>query len=102
MRLPDAVRNPIALIGMAVATATAVVFLTLLALELAGVLTNPYLGLLVFVTLPTVFVIALLVIPVGAWRAARRRERGLPAADWPIIDLRNPQQRGVLVGVFAL
>jgi hypothetical protein len=102
MRLPDAVRNPVSLVGVAVATATAVVLLALLALELAGVLTNPYLGLLLFVTLPVVFVIGLLLIPLGAWRAARRRRRGLHAAEWPVIDLRDPQQRGALVGVFAL
>jgi hypothetical protein len=101
-RLPEAVRNPIALVGMATATATAVVFLTLLGLEFAGVLTNPYLGLLVFVTLPVLFVAALLLIPAGAWRAARRRRRGLPAADWPIIDLRDQQQRGIVAGVFGL
>ena len=40
--LPSAVRNPISLIGAGITTAMAIVFLVLLALELAGQLTNPY------------------------------------------------------------
>jgi len=47
--LPSATRNPISLIGAAIATAAAVVFLALLALELGGQIQNPYLGLLLFI-----------------------------------------------------
>ena len=71
--LPAAVRNPISLIGVAVTTAAAVVFLALLALEIAGAITNPYVGLLLFVAVPAVFVIGLLLIPLGIWRQHKRR-----------------------------
>lgn len=100
--LPDAARNPVSILGMAIATAAAVVFLALFSLEIAGYLTNPYVGLLVFVTVPAVFLAGLVLVPVGAWWTARRRARGLPAAEWPVIDLRNARQRGILAGVFAL
>ena len=60
--LPSAVRNPISLIGVAVTTAMAVLFFVLLALELAGLIRNPYLGLLLFVAVPAVFVFGLLLI----------------------------------------
>ncbi len=74
--LPKAVRNPISLIGVAVTTAMAVVFLLLLTLEFTGQLTNPYAGLLVFVAVPFVFVIGLLLIPIGIWRQRRRIAAG--------------------------
>ena len=51
--LPDGVRHPLSLLGMAIATAMAIVFLLLVLLELAGFLTNPYIGLLVFVAIPS-------------------------------------------------
>lgn len=100
--LPSAARNPISLIGAAIATAMAVLFLVLLALELAGQLSNPYLGLLLFVAVPGVFVLGLLLIPLGIWRERRRRAGGREPADWPVIDLRRPRTRTIVLGVIAL
>jgi hypothetical protein len=100
--LPSAVRNPVSLIGVAVATAMAVVFLLLLALEFTGQLTNPYAGLLVFVAVPFVFVLGLLLIPIGIWRQHRRIAAGYAPDDWPVIDLRLPRTRSVIVGVALL
>ena len=87
---------------MAIATAAAVVFMALFGLEVFGYLTNPYLGLLIFVTVPAVFLFGLVLVPAGAWWAARRRARGLAPPAWPVIDLRDGRQRGILAGVFAL
>lgn len=100
--LPSATRNPISLIGAAITTAAAVVFLVLLALEMAGQLRNPYLGLLLFVAVPAVFIFGLLLIPVGAWRQRRRVAAGLADADWPVIDLRLPRTRSVIFSVGLL
>jgi hypothetical protein len=86
---------------MALATATSLVFLALLLFELLGYLTNPYVGLLVFITVPALFVISLLLIPIGAWWSARRRRAGLEVT-WPVIDLSRPRQRAMLSGVLAL
>jgi hypothetical protein len=97
--LPKAVRNPISLTGIAIATAGAIVFLVLLALELSGQFTNPYAGLLVFVAVPAVFVIGLLIIPIGAMRQRKRIAAGLATDEWPVIDLRLPRTRTVILGV---
>jgi hypothetical protein len=99
--LPGAARNPVSLVGAAIATAMAVVFLALFVLELLGYLTNPYVGLLVFIVVPALFVLGLLLIPFGAWWDGRRRRNG-QAPEWPIIDLRNPHQRTVLIAVLTL
>ena len=101
-RLPDAAGNPLSLVGMGLATAAAVVFLVLYGLDVAGYLRNPYLGLVVFVALPLLFLAALLLIPAGAWWTARRRRRGEAPPDWPVIDLRDGRQRGIVAAVFAL
>ena len=90
--LPRAVRNPISLTGVAIATAGAIVFLVLLALELSGQITNPYAGLLVFVAVPAFFVLGLLLIPLGAMRQRRRIAAGLATDEWPVIDLRMPSR----------
>ena len=100
--LPSATRNPISLIGAAITTSMAVVFLVLFALEMAGQLKNPYIGLLVYVAVPVVFVLGLLLIPIGAWRQRRRVAQGRAEDDWPVVDLRLPRTRAVVIGVAVL
>jgi nitrate/TMAO reductase-like tetraheme cytochrome c subunit len=100
--LPSAIRNPISLIGVAITTAMAVVFLILLALELAGQITNPYFGLLLFIAVPAVLMLGLLLIPLGVWRQHRRVRTGRALEDWPVIDLRLPRVRSIIVGVTVL
>ena len=100
--LQSAIRNPISQIGAAIATAMAIVFFVLLTLEFSGQLTNPYVGLLVFVAVPAIFVFGLLLIPIGIWRQHRRIAAGYAPDDWPVIDLRLPRTRSVIVGVALL
>jgi hypothetical protein len=100
--LRSAIRNPLSLIGAAVTTATAIVFLVLLALELGGQLTNPYIGLLLFVAIPAAFAVGLLLIPIGIWRQHRRVAAGRGDPDWPVVDLRLPRTRSVVLGVALL
>ncbi len=87
---------------MAIATAMAVVFLVFVLLDVLGYVGNPYLGLLVFVTIPAIFLVGLLLIPFGAWWRSRRGQQGPDMAEWPVIDLRSPRQRTVLVSAFVL
>jgi hypothetical protein len=94
--LPTAMRNPISLIGAAISTAMAVVFVALLALEVAGQLRNPYLGLLLFIAVPAVLVFGLVLIAIGIWRGHRRTARGGGEPQWPIVDMRLPRTRAVV------
>ena len=80
----------------------AVLFVVLLLLEAVGAIENPYIGLLVFVTVPVLFVVGLVLIPIGGWWSARRRRRYPDRSDWPTIDLRNPQHRRLTLAVLAL
>ncbi len=98
------IRSPISLLGMALTTITAVVFIVVLLAELFGLHTNPYVGILFFIVLPALFVLGLLLIPFGAWIERRRRAAGKPAAslEWPRIDLNDPRHRRVAFLVVCL
>ena len=102
LNLPSAARNPLSLVGVATATAMAAMFLVLLALEMAGQLRNPYVGLLLFVAIPAVFLLGLLLIPVGTWRRRRRLALGGQPEDWPVVDFRVPRTRTVVFTVAVL
>ena len=99
--LRTAARNPVSLVGAAITTAAAVVFLALLILELAGQLHNPYMGLMLFIAVPAVFVFGLLLIPIGIHRQRRRVLAGAPD-EWPVIDMRLPHTRSLVFGVALL
>ncbi len=88
-------RNVISSVGAAITTLAALLFLILFALEYLGYLTNPYLGLVLFIALPLGFLSGLLLIPIGMLRERRRRRLGLPASAWPRIDLNDTHQRRV-------
>jgi cytochrome c556 len=98
------IRSPISIAGMVLTTISAVVFIVVLLGDLFGLHTNPYLGILFFLLLPALFVLGLLLIPLGAWVERRRRAAGKPPAsvDWPRIDLNEPRQRTAAVIIFCL
>lgn len=90
--------NRVSAIGVALTTASALIFLFLLVLELAGFLQNPYLGIVLFVILPTLFAAGLLLIPLGRWQQRRRDPTAAAAeAEWPKLDLADPNMRRALI-----
>jgi len=96
-------QNPLTLTGAVVTTSTA---LTTIAFWFYDIFLpgppHPYIGLLVFLILPGIFVLGLLLIPLGIW-LRRRSLRGsgkLPAV-FPAIDLGMPVVRRTLEWVAA-
>jgi hypothetical protein len=71
---------------------------------LADMLTNSYAGLIVFVAIPAVFVVGLLLIPIGMWLQQRKLQRhpDAVAADWPVLDFRRPRVRRTALLISAL
>lgn len=99
-------RNSLSIAGAVLTTVSAVLFLAFFALEMIGLTehSNPYLGIIFFIILPTIFIIGLLLIPLGAWLERRRRLRGLPPSlrEWPRVDFNHGRTRAVLLVVVAL
>ena len=98
------IRSPLSLAGMVLTTISAIVFLVVFLADLFGMHTNPYLGILFFLILPSIFVFGLILIPLGAWIERRRRAAGKKPSElhWPRIDLNNPDQRRIAIAVFTL
>src|SRR5262245_32069023 len=99
MKASALVRHPLSIAGAAIATASAAVFIALLIAGLAGMFENPYAGLVVFVLVPAVFVVGLLLIPIGV--RLQRRKSG-DADEWPVIDFRLARVRRITLAIVAL
>jgi len=99
-------RNTISLIGSAIVTAAGLLIVTLFALELFGLHGSPYIGILAYVILPSIFIVGLLLIPIGIARERRRQrlaqERGEAPAAFPIIDLNDGRTRNRVLIFTAL
>jgi NapC/NirT cytochrome c family protein len=89
-RLGILMNSWIGMFGLGLAVASAVVFLGFIGADLLGMEVGPYAGLFACLALPALFVVGLLLMPIGYVRAARRM-RG---------DLEPPLRRNVLI--FAL
>jgi hypothetical protein len=88
-------RNPLSLSGVVLTTGAALTMLGFWVVEVAGGgPIHPYAGALFFLVLPGIFVLGLLLIPVGLlWRRRRlRRAAGLPP-EYPRLDLHDPGVR---------
>src|SRR5256885_1987482 len=89
---------------MVLTTISAVLFVVVFLADLFGLHTNPYIGIVFFLILPGLFLIGLVLIPLGAWVERRRRASGKTpsAVAWPRLDLNDPVQRTRAVLIFAL
>ena len=98
------IRSPISVIGMVLTTISAVVFLVVFLADLFGLHTNPYLGIALLSGSSSIFVLGLVLIPLGAWLERRRLAAGKAPARCTgrAIDLNDPAQRRMAVMVFAL
>jgi hypothetical protein len=95
-------RHPLSIVGAMLTTLTALVFVFVLLIDLFGFHSNPYFGLVFFVVLPVLFVLGLLMIPLGIMFERRRERQGLAPRRMPRIDLGDPVHQRVIVGVLAL
>lgn len=95
--------NPVSLVGGALTTASAITMIASWLVELFGPSsTNPYLGLIFFFLLPGLFVLGLVLIPLGIWfRRRRLRRAGQIPAEFPKVDLNDRLFRHGLDIVFV-
>jgi NapC/NirT cytochrome c family, N-terminal region len=96
-----ATRHWISAIGVALASFASVSFLVILAMELGGVEAGNYRGIISYIILPTIFVIGLVLIPIGL-RLLRKREKAGHATTFPVLNFNDPRLRSIVLLVFAL
>src|SRR5579862_3643252 len=94
--------NPISLTGVVLVTLAGGLWLFLLPTLWRGTTESPYIGILSFLLLPGVFILGLILIPVGiVIRRISLKRRGLPMADFPPLTLENHDLQRLLGFVAA-
>ncbi len=102
----DLLRHPLSLAGAALATVCGSLVAVFFVASMAGYEGNPYQGMVVFVVGPSLMVVGLLLVPLGAWRERRRLVRlaasGGVESPLPVVDLNSPRTRKLGLAFLAL
>jgi hypothetical protein len=94
--------NWISLTGVVVVTTATIFWLFLLPVTLRGETTNPYLGILAFLTIPAPFFAGLIMIPLGMWIKRRREGRkSIYPPEFPPLTWGNHELRKLVYFVGA-
>ncbi len=96
------VDNWISKIGLVLLTTAVVAFFFLLPVEMSEGASHPYLGILFFVFLPSMFFLGLVLVPIGIVRKRKREQRaGMIPTEMPHLDWRNAELRRLvkLIGI---
>lgn len=91
-------RSVIAAAGTVMVTGAAFLFLVLFTIDATSGRINPYVGILAFLVIPAIFVLGLLLIPLGAWRSRRRRSPE-PAGLQAVLQESSIRRRLALVAL---
>jgi len=95
-------KNPISLIGIALATVAFLNIIFLFIIDLLSSQPAPYLGILAYMVAPGFLIVGLILIPIGmVWERRRRlRDVGAPF-HYARLDLNNPAQRSTVAFVLS-
>lgn len=91
---PPIVYNPVTLAGAGIAAISFGLIIFLFILEFFSGESNPYLGIITFIILPSILISGLLLIAYGIFRERRRLKRGIErSGKFVVIDLNDVKQR---------
>jgi nitrate/TMAO reductase-like tetraheme cytochrome c subunit len=93
-KVREIARNPISLIGFALAAVALVNILFLFLIDLTAQHPSPYIGILAYMIAPAFFIVGLLLVPLGIWYDRRKRRQG--ESKYLRIDFSDPGQRGAV------
>ena len=75
-------RHWLSLVGVALVTTAGISWLFVLPQQLRGHVSNPYIGIVIFLVLPVLFFAGLALIPIGVYLSKRRIREGLADASF--------------------
>jgi nitrate/TMAO reductase-like tetraheme cytochrome c subunit len=95
-------RHWVSAVGVALATVAAISFLAVLAMDLAGLELGNYTGIISYLILPAIFVVGLVLIPIGLRLSRKRYEKGGQPTAFPVLNFNDPRLRSVGLLVVVL
>ena len=92
MKLPSSIKNWVSITGAVLAVFNLATILSLMLLSTVFSFGGSYIGLIIYIVLPTFMIFGLLLIPIGMrihQKEARREEVAGEVRNWPILNFNN-------------
>ena len=96
-----ATRNWVSTLGVILANFAAISFLVILAVDIGGEGQGNYEGIITNLILPAIFVLGLVLIPIGV-RITRKKEKAGAVESFPVVNFNDPRVRTITLVVFVL
>jgi nitrate/TMAO reductase-like tetraheme cytochrome c subunit len=105
MRIPKSAFNWLSATGLILAINCILLMIVLFVISLTVSGSNTYLGIFIYIVLPSILVIGLLLIPLGmVFNMKKAKKMADTGLKWPVLDMNNPKHRKtvLLVSTFTL
>ncbi len=103
LKNPRVFYNWLSLTGFVITANSLILILILFLLSIFSENDNTYLGLFIYLILPTFLVLGLILIPIGVLLNIRKKKSVEKGMDpWPVIDLNQRQDWATLVKIFLI
>jgi len=86
-------RNPISLIGLALAAVAIANIIFLFILDITTKQPSPYIGIFAYMLMPGVMMLGMVLVPIGIAYKRSQLRKNLPLPRFPKLDFNNPSQR---------
>ena len=97
--------NRLTIFGATLATVSVGAIAVMFALLVLGIVHHGYVGLVLFLILPGLFILGLVLIPVGAWwqrKSGVARDEELRKHPFPVLDFNSERTRSVFMSIVLL
>jgi nitrate/TMAO reductase-like tetraheme cytochrome c subunit len=93
-KFPPLAYNSVSVAGAIIALTALLIIIFLFVVDVLSSRPNPYYGIFLYMVMPLVLIFGLVLIPVGMYKAYKRRKAGEGVKpDWPKVDLNNKSER---------
>jgi len=96
-----ATRHWVSALGVILVSVAAISFLAIVSINIGGEGQGNYQGIISYLILPAIFVLGLVLVPIGL-RLLRRRERAGKVSGFPVLNFNDPRLRTIALVVFFL
>jgi NapC/NirT cytochrome c family, N-terminal region len=103
IKLPQSSQNWISLVGATIALVSFFMIVFLFAISEILNQGNSYLGLVIYIALPSVLIVGLLLIPIGMWIKLQKDKKSVIEAmkGWPVVDFNDIRHRNAFM-IFSI
>ncbi len=101
MKIPRSIYNWVSITGLILVANAVILMLVLFIISLLATESNTYVGVYLYIVLPTVLILGIILAIIGMVR--KRKKIAEPGTRWPVLDMNSKKQRDsvIIISIFT-